>query len=791
MENSNTTNLTKETSLHYIIKTNINGSLSIEDVYGELSLIQQLGLLEYVKNEITKKLKFGDGVDPINLNLSWINTPCKDTNRLGVTPQDHNIGYNPHDHSKQLHKRVDENTWTSVPDPHCVDNQFYYNNLGEYVGPMIVGETITKNEFDAPIDAPKLLKISDIVNDKYWIPIEYTSLFGNKLLSKFTPQIYNENTPTFIGQDIYFGAILKILRVDTDTNICEFIVYYVDFMEFKFSVLFSNTLKNLQDKLKFHNKLLNLLFDVKIAHKDFPEQVKQFLLLSKRKTSNYVTGPENSLIYPEKMTGMEIKPIMMLFDPKIAQSIVEDKFDNVFGLNIDYFHQSKNWKQLSEKIVDAPDLNYQSFQDASVTFECYVQIVSMFQNIITEIKIWMRENPEFDFKKMSYTFVKSDLPQENVFENLIIQLNHAVFDNKFKNDLVGLIVDENGNIYNPAKSVLNKIDKDGIVEVLNTKKYYALSVDFFNKSANWVNQENNKNISFDKNHTVFRDNRIDGELYVEFKPENNCFSKFSLYYRSDKKHSFSILDYEFQEISENLLYSDILKNKCLEIIRIHRKKFEDFEKLNTTENINSVKQLNTLFESIRPKIDPEKIEAASIYGTPKPTPEYKFEHINDEAPIINFDIDKYSDFNNDKYEIDIVDNLLTVDNLIATNDWVKINQEEVDFILTLNIFRKNIFSEPTNILFGKNNNFGLFMIIDYKNINITNSIIKKYCIFAFDFISSNIANLGNVGKNEVKMEEFSYVMQQFKERHVKLANHPLSAGYPNNQAIKNILHSKN
>ena len=53
MENSNTTNLTKETSLHYIIKTNIDGSLSIDYVEnnnGDLSLIQQLGLLEYIKN---------------------------------------------------------------------------------------------------------------------------------------------------------------------------------------------------------------------------------------------------------------------------------------------------------------------------------------------------------------------------------------------------------------------------------------------------------------------------------------------------------------------------------------------------------------------------------------------------------------------------------------------------------------------------------------------------------------------------------------------------------------------
>lgn len=589
MENSNTTNLTKETSLHYIIKTNIDGSLSIEDVYGELSLIQQLGLIEYVKNEITKKLKFGDGVDPINLNLSWINTPCKDTNRLGVTPQDHNIGYNPHDHSKQLHKGVDENTWTPVPDPHCVDNQFYYNNLGEYVGPMITGETITKNEFDEPIDAHKLLKISDIANDKHWIKIENTSLFGNKLLSKFTPQIYNENTPTFIGQDIYFGAILRILRVDTKTNICEFIVYYVDFKEFKFSLLFSNTLKNLQDKLKFHEKLVNLLFDVKIAHQKYPEQAKQFFLLSQIKSSqikssNYILGPENSLIYPEKMAGMEIKPIMMLFDQKIAQPIVEDKFENVVGLNIDYFNQSKKWKTCHEFIPVGLDNNNLIFQNVSVMHGYYVEILSMVNTTITEIKIYMRENPEHVFRSITHKFVLSDFSSEKVFETL--------------------------------------------------------------------------------------------------------------------------------------------ENKLMDTILTTKNEFVQFPKINIIE--------------------------------PK------------------------EESNNHK---------LTINNLISTNGWIKTKPNIVDYILSLDIFKSHVFSEETNILFGINNNFGLFLIVDdsfhYPDVNI-----KKCSIFALNFLLSSITKIDELefDNNNFNLQEFNDKNISIKSKYVKYVNFPLSPGYQDYLIMYNILH---
>ena len=382
MENSNTTNLTKETSLHYIIKTNIDGSLSIDYVEnnnGDLSLIQQLGLLEYIKNEITKKLKFGTGVNPI-------------------MPQ------------------------------HLTD--------------------VNKN--------------CDSSNDK-----------------------------------------------------------------------------------------------IKLDH------------------------------------------------------IIDE---NVVGLNIDFFNKSKNWIQCHEFIPVGLDINNLIFQNISVGYGYYVEILSMVNTTITEIKIYMRKNPEHVFRTITHKFVLSDFSSEKVFETLQNKLMDTIngynIDNK--NEFHELIVDENNNIYN-----------------------------IYNP-ANLVNPA-------------------------------------------------------------------------------------------------------------------------------------KFENINDEALAINENIKTF-----------------TINNLISTNGWKKVKQNIVDYILSLDIFKSHVFSEKTNILFGINNNFGLFLIVDdsfhYPDVNI-----KKYSIFALNFLLTNISKIDefhNSNPDNFNLLEFNKNTLEIKNKYVKYINFPLSSGYQDYLIMYNILHKK-
>ena len=383
MENSNTTNLTKETSLHYIIKTNIDGSLSIDYVEnnnGDLSLIQQLGLLEYVKNEITKKLKFGVGVNPImSQHLTDVNKNC------------------------------------------------------------------------------------DSSNDK-----------------------------------------------------------------------------------------------IKLDH------------------------------------------------------IIDE---NVVGLNIDFFNKSKNWIQCHEFIPVGLDINNLIFQNISVGYGYYVEILSMVNTTITEIKIYMRKNPEHVFRTITHKFVLSDFSSEKVFETLQNKLMDTIngynIDNK--NEFHELIVDENNNIYN-----------------------------IYNP-ANLVNPA-------------------------------------------------------------------------------------------------------------------------------------KFENINDEALAINENVKTF-----------------TINNLISTNGWKKVKQNIVDYILSLDIFKSHVFSEKTNILFGINNNFGLFLIVDdsfhYPDVNI-----KKYSIFALNFLLTSITKIDELefefDNNNFNLQEFNKNTLEIKNKYVKYINFPLSSGYQDYLIMYNILHKK-